>query len=72
MVCFLFSDPRVEDWPLMDSPWPTFAMVGMYLLTVVVIGPSIMANRKPFQLKNVLIVYNAFQVIYSSVMLYEV
>lgn len=56
----------------MDSPFPTLAMVVVYLLTVVIIGPSIMANRKPFQLNKILVYYNAFQVVYSAIMFYEV
>ena len=66
------SDPRVSDWPLMDSPIPTFVIVVMYLYSVTILGPRIMANRKPVQLRNILVAYNAFQVIFSLGMLYEV
>lgn len=31
-----------------------------------------MENRKPFQLKNILIYYNLFQVIFSTWLFYEV
>lgn len=31
-----------------------------------------MENRKPFQLKNTLIVYNFFQVVFSAWLFYEV
>lgn len=65
------EDPRVADWPLMDSPFPTLAMVVVYLLSVVIVGPSLMANRKPFQLNKIIVIYNACQVIYSSIMFYE-
>lgn len=37
-----------------------------------VLGPRLMENRKPFQLKNTLIVYNFFQVIFSAWLFYEV
>ena len=66
------SDPRVSDWPLMDSPIPTFLIVLLYLYSVTLLGPKIMANRKPFHLRNVLIAYNAFQVVFSVGMMYEV
>lgn len=66
------SDPRVSDWPLMDSPIPTFLIVVTYLYSVTLLGPRLMANRKPFQLRNVLVAYNAFQVIFSLGMMYEV
>lgn len=66
------SDPRVSDWPLMDSPVPTFLIVLLYIYGVVIFGPRIMANRKPYKLKSILVAYNAFQVVFSLGMLYEV
>ncbi|XP_050537984.1 elongation of very long chain fatty acids protein AAEL008004-like isoform X1 [Daktulosphaira vitifoliae] len=65
------SDPRVKEWPLMDSPIPTFLMVITYLYIVTYLGPKVMANRKPFKLNNVLVLYNAGQVIFSLGMLWE-
>mgnify|MGYP004576032905 CR=1 FL=1 len=66
------SDPRVSDWPLMDSPIPTFLIVLLYLYGVTILGPRVMANRKPFKLRGTLVAYNAFQVVFSLGMLYEV
>jgi hypothetical protein len=56
----------------MDTPIVTVAMVIAYLSWVMVIGPLYMRDRKPFQLKNTLIYYNAFQVLISGYMFYEV
>jgi hypothetical protein len=56
----------------MDSPIPTMLMVAVYLYLVVILGPRLMANRKPFQLNSVLVAYNAAQVIFSIAMLWEV
>lgn len=56
----------------MQSPVPTILMVLAYLYTVVILGPRLMANRKPFKLKEVLVIYNGFQVLFSLYMLYEV
>lgn len=66
------SDPRVSDWPLMDSPIPTVLIVLLYMYGVVIFGPRVMANRKPFKLRGSLVAYNAFQVVFSLGMLYEV
>lgn len=66
------ADPRVNAWPLMDSPFPTLIMVITYLYIVTYLGPKVMANRKPFKLNNVLVLYNAGQVVFSFVMLWEV
>jgi len=66
------SDPRVSDWPLMDSPVPTILIVLLYLYVVVIFGPRMMANRKPYKLRGILVAYNAFQVVFSLEMMYEV
>lgn len=36
-----------------------------------VVGPKLMENRKPYKLKNVLIIYNFLQVIFSTWLFYE-
>lgn len=59
------SDQRVKDWPMMSSPFPTLAICLTYVFIVKVLGPKLMENRKPFELKTVLIWYNLFQVIFS-------
>lgn len=66
------SDSRVKKLPLMDTPIPTAAFIIAYLCWVVVIGPLFMRDRKPFGLRNTLIYYNAFQVLLSAYMFYEV
>ncbi|KAI8428750.1 hypothetical protein MSG28_007435 [Choristoneura fumiferana] len=71
MMAEKVSDPRVQGWFLFDTPLPTLAMVIAYLAFVMVIGPLWMENKKPFQIKNTLVAYNAFQVLLSSYMFYE-
>lgn len=47
----------------MRSP-ATPVVIGLsYLLFVMKIGPMIMRDRKPFELKNVMIGYNALQIV---------
>ncbi|KAL1384605.1 hypothetical protein pipiens_003333 [Culex pipiens pipiens] len=67
-----YSDPRTRDWPLMSSPLPTLALCLGYVYLVKVVGPRLMENRKPFQLKNTLIVYNFVQVVFSAWLFYEI
>ena len=52
------GDPRVAEWPLMASPWPTcFIMIAyLYLANF---GPNCMASRKPVELRPILLAYNA-------------
>lgn len=54
-----FADPRVENWPMMSSPWPTLAAFFAYLF-VANYGPNMMRSHKPLQLRWALIVYNLY------------
>ncbi|KAH1003000.1 hypothetical protein HUJ05_010953 [Dendroctonus ponderosae] len=65
------SDQRVKGWFLMSSPLPTLCICLTYVYIVKVLGPKLMENRKPFELKRVLIYYNLFQVIFSTWLFYE-
>ncbi|KAK4295101.1 hypothetical protein Pmani_032317 [Petrolisthes manimaculis] len=64
-------DPRVDGWLFMSSPWPTLFICISYVLIVKVIGPWYMKDRPPFQLRNLLVFYNAAQVIFSTWLFYE-
>lgn len=65
-------DPRVKDWPMMSSPLPTMAICLFYAYFSKVLGPKLMENRKPFDLRRILIVYNFIQTIFSTWIFYEV
>lgn len=56
------GDPRTNQWPLLGSPFPGMAIIGLYLYFINSFGPRYMASRKPFDLRLILIVYNFFQV----------
>lgn len=66
-----FSDKRVKDWFLMSSPLPTVCMCLSYAFIVKILGPWLMRNRKPFQLRKTLIIYNFLQVIFSTWLFWE-
>lgn len=57
--------PLINSWFLMNSVWPISSIVAFYLYFVLKLGPQFMENRKPVDLKLVLILYNAVQVVYS-------
>ncbi|CAH2075390.1 unnamed protein product, partial [Iphiclides podalirius] len=65
------GDPRTNPWFLMSSPFPTLLICLSYVFLVKVLGPRFMENRKPYELKNVLIAYNFLQVIFSAWLFYE-
>ncbi|KOC68911.1 Elongation of very long chain fatty acids protein [Habropoda laboriosa] len=66
-----FPDQRTTNWFLMSSPFPTMFICMGYIYAVKVLGPKLMENRKPFQLKNALIYYNMFQMLFSTWLFYE-
>ncbi|KAF4525554.1 hypothetical protein B566_EDAN015111 [Ephemera danica] len=56
---------------MMSSPLPTLSICLLYAYCAKVLGPRLMENRKPFDLRNVLIVYNAIQTVFSAWIFYE-
>ncbi|XP_022836081.1 elongation of very long chain fatty acids protein AAEL008004-like isoform X2 [Spodoptera litura] len=66
-----YGDPRTNPWFLMSSPFPTLLICLSYVYLVKVLGPRFMENRKPYELKNVLILYNFLQVVFSAWLFYE-
>lgn len=66
----LKSDQRVKDWPLMSGPLPTMAICLTYILIVKKIGPHLMRDRKPFDIRLLMIVYNFLMVIISGIIVY--
>uniref|UniRef100_A0A1Q3FS80 Elongation of very long chain fatty acids protein n=1 Tax=Culex tarsalis TaxID=7177 RepID=A0A1Q3FS80_CULTA len=59
-------DARSRDLPLIDSTWQVPAIIGLYLMAVLKLGPRFMENRKPYDLKNVIRLYNIVQVVLNS------
>lgn len=53
---------RVDDWLLMSSPLPTLLFSSLYVFAVKILGPWMMKNRAPFDLKTSFIVYKVGQV----------
>ena len=65
-------DPRTKNFPLIGSgPWPTIFVVLLYLLFVLCVGPKIMKNREPFQLRAPMFVYNTATVVINLYFMYE-
>uniref|UniRef100_A0A182PT22 Elongation of very long chain fatty acids protein n=1 Tax=Anopheles epiroticus TaxID=199890 RepID=A0A182PT22_9DIPT len=57
------TDERVLDLPLLRSVWTVPLISGAYLYFVLNVGPKLMANRKPIEMRRFLCVYNLFQVV---------
>lgn len=60
---FVISDQRSNNLPIVNSAITVFGIVAAYLYIVLSLGPRLMEKRQPFQIKNILIVYNTFQMV---------
>ncbi|XP_053101417.1 elongation of very long chain fatty acids protein 1 [Hemicordylus capensis] len=65
------ADPRIASYPLMGSPWLMTSILLSYAYFVLSLGPRIMANRKPLNLKKFMVVYNFSLVALSLYIVYE-
>lgn len=66
-------DPRQKDWLMMQSPIPNLVISLIYIYIVTVWGPRYMSKRKPVPgLRPYMMVYNAFQVVFSAYLFLEV
>lgn len=68
----VFPDVRIRDYPLMQSHMQMTAVLLAYVFFSVYAGPRLMANRKPFRLNTLMIIYNLSMVLFNGVIVYEV
>ena len=68
----IILDPRVDDLPFMKSSIPIFGILILYLLFVKYLGPRIFKSRKPLNVNKILVLYNGFQILACSFIVYEV
>ncbi|XP_037041022.1 elongation of very long chain fatty acids protein 7-like [Bradysia coprophila] len=59
------KSPLLDSWPLYGDPSSVALILAAYIAFVLYLGPLFMKNRQPFNLKNVIILYNALQVFYN-------
>lgn len=64
-MIFSFLDKEVDSWMFMSTPWPILIILTVYLLFVLKIGPKIMKNRRPFNIKYIMMSYNLMQIVYN-------
>jgi hypothetical protein len=55
----------VDTWFLMGSPMPILGILTFYVSFVLKIGPKLMASRKPFNLKPLILFYNFSMILLS-------
>lgn len=72
LCTFSPPDPRTNVLPLVGNPFYGIAIIGFYLYFVLNLGPRLMRDREPFQLKALLTVFDIFQIVSSVVIFYKV
>ncbi|XP_034039320.1 elongation of very long chain fatty acids protein 1a [Thalassophryne amazonica] len=65
------ADARVRDYPLMQSPVQMTTILVAYVVFAMYIGPRLMVNRKPYNLKTPMIIYNLSMVLLNAFIVYE-
>ncbi|XP_064482745.1 very long chain fatty acid elongase 7-like [Ornithodoros turicata] len=65
------ADPRTRDWYPVGDPVFITTVVGGYFLFIYVIGPQLMASRKPLPLVPLIKIYNIFMVVANAFFCYQ-
>ena len=65
-------DKRMDNWPLMHSITPTLILSASYMIFCTTIGPWLMKDRKPYELKGIIQLYNISQVAISAYIVYVI
>jgi len=68
---FVPTDPRTAEWFWLRTPEPALLVCAAYLIFVYV-GPRLMANRQPLNIRGLIVVYNFAMVALSAYMFAEV
>ncbi|XP_025416892.1 elongation of very long chain fatty acids protein 4-like [Sipha flava] len=58
-------DEVADSWVFMRTPWPMFIILAAYLLFVLKLGPNMMKNREPYNIKHIMMIYNLAQTAYN-------
>ncbi|CAF2320931.1 unnamed protein product [Rotaria sp. Silwood2] len=64
------GDVRVNNWPLMKSVVPTVVIIIAYVLFII-FGQRWMKNKRPFELREFMFIYNVVQVIFCTYITYQ-
>lgn len=57
--------PITKDWFLVSGPGPVIMIIVSYLYFSLSAGPRYMKDKKPYELRTLMIVYNFIQVLFS-------
>ncbi|XP_017756789.1 PREDICTED: elongation of very long chain fatty acids protein AAEL008004-like [Eufriesea mexicana] len=61
-----------SDWLLVKTPIPIILLSFAYLYFVLRCGPRFMKDKKPYQLRTFIRLYNIFQIVSNALIVYNV
>eukprot|EP00102_Acyrthosiphon_pisum_P006904 XP_003240857.1 PREDICTED: elongation of very long chain fatty acids protein 7-like [Acyrthosiphon pisum] len=61
-------DEEIDSWLFVNKPWPVLGIIIVYLLFVMKIGPKMMENRQPYNITNIILVFNFLQFSYNGLL----
>jgi elongation of very long chain fatty acids protein 7 len=64
------QDPRTYGDPFLASPFILMATMGLYVYIFTSLGPKLMKNRKPFNVKTPMFIYNVIQIMLNAFITY--
>ncbi|CAF4754784.1 unnamed protein product [Pieris macdunnoughi] len=65
------ASPITKDWFLASSIWRVLGIILVYNIFARKLGPYLMRNREPYDLKNIIQLYNISQVVASAYLVYQ-
>lgn len=66
------GDARISQYPMMNGgPWLAWFILLVYIYFVKYFGPKLMKDRKPFQLKALMIIYNLMMLGFNFYFFYQ-
>lgn len=65
------GDERVQDWPMVQNPIPTIGLCLCYVGFVKYLGPHLMKDREPLNIRWLMVAYNFIMVIVSTYLFYK-
>lgn len=71
-IHFVCADPRTDGWWTVATPIPLILVTVLYVYGSLKLGPRLMAKRKPFDLRLVIVVYNILQVVCNGLLFVHV
>lgn len=69
LIIFFYIDSSIDSWLFVSSPWPVSIILAAYIMFIFKLGPNLMKNRKPINIKYIMLIYNLMQILFNGYIL---